>query len=205
MPFPKLVKPFTAEFTNVGLSNESLRLTSTYPLGVSWERSFLVGTECFLESPNEIALVPDEQLIASLAMSAILAGEILPGTKEFKDAITNQDSKYFQTIVGDVRLKAESAGFYNPNLVDDLTVGPEGTVFDVTFQRGTTSNTKVVRIDAWSISQYGNRVDSVDHASYVVPGAIHKELNLKKSQLGAAESANRQAVIDFVASKAFWV
>ena len=209
MAFPKLVKPFTASFYDVGLSTERLRIFWTYPLGVPNEFYFTVGTQCFLEDPtssSSLSLVPDEQLLSALGMNAILAGEVLPGTSEFYDAVQTQEDKYFQTIVGDVRLKAKTASVNNPTLVQDLTYGQEGTVFDVTFQRGTSStNIKTVRTDAWTISQYSNRVDSAAHSVYNVPGAIHKILNLKKSQLGAADSANRKAVIDFVAAQPFWV
>lgn len=204
MAFPKYINPFTATFINVGTSNERLRLTSTYPLGMFWERTFLVGTECFLEDPassTSLAGVPDEHLLASASMCAILAGGVLPGTQEFNAAIGDQSTMNFQTIVGNVKLKS------NPVAVDDLTVGPPGTVFDLEFMRvGSSSNTKVVRSDAWTICQYDNRVDSVDHASYCVPGAIYKQFpTLKKSNLGEAESANRTAVSNWVASQRFWV
>ena len=203
--FPKYVKPYSAQFVNVGQSDEKLRLTSTYPLGVFWEHYFLVGLECFLEDPTNVSSVPDEQLLASLGMSAILAGEILPGTVEYLAAVTQQDTKNFQTIVGEVRLKPETTSFKNPVAVSDLTIGPEGTVFDVVFQKGTGTNTKTVRADAWSLSRYSNRVDNLDVACLVVPGAIHKALGFKKSQLGEAESINRQAVIDFIQGQRFWV
>lgn len=210
--FPKFVKPFlpanggNVTFENVGLSNEALRLTWTYPLGVFGARNFAVGTECFLESATNIADVPDEHLLASISMAAILAGEVLPGTQEFLDAILGQGTKNFQTIVGEVKLKVLSGGAPNPAPVDDLTVGPQGTVFDVTFQRTVLlSSIKTVRFDAWSLCQYSNRVDAVDNAIYVVPGAVHKQFNLKKSQLGAAGSTNRNNVVDWIQNQGFWV
>lgn len=213
MSFPKFVKPFLAanggnvEFQNVGQANEVLRLTWHYPdPNVFGQKNFAVGTECFLESATDLADVPDEHLLASLSMAAILAGEVLPATQEFLDAILGQNTKNFQTIVGEVKLKAASSGFVNPEPVDDLTIGPQGTVFDITFQRvALTGNTSKRRFDAWSICQYANRVDSVDNMVYVVPGAVHKEFGLKKSQLGSAGSANRNAVVSWIQNQGFWV
>lgn len=212
MAFPKFVRPFlpsnggNAEFQNVGQTNELLRLTWTYPLGVFGAKNFAVGTECFLESATDLNDVPEEHLLSSISMAAILAGEVLPGTQEFLDAILGQDTKNFQTIVGEVKLKVLSGGAPNPAPVDDLNIGPQGTVFDVTFQRtALLGNTRVVRFDAWSLCQYSNRVDSVDHMVYIVPGAVHKAFNLKKSQLGAVDSANRTSVIDWIQNQAFWV
>lgn len=205
LPKPKLVKPFTANFVSVGTSEEGLRVSWNYPEGQQGEFTFRVGETCFLESPTDIASVPEEHLLASLSMAAILAGEAMPGTVEFLDAVTEQNTKNFQTIVGEVRLKPETSGFKNPQPVDDLNVGPQGTVFDVVFQRGTGTNIKTVRTDAWTLSQYSNRVDSVFHMVYVVPGAVHKQLGLKKSQLGESDSANRLAVINFIQNQYFWV
>lgn len=205
MGFPKLVKPYTASFENVGTANERLKLQWTYPLGVYGAYQFLVGTDCFLEDPTLVSMIPDEQLLASLSMSAILAGEVLPGTGEFLDAVSSQGTKNFQTIVGEVRLKPETVSFRNPQPVDDLTIGPSGTVFDIVFQKGTGSNTKTIRTDAWSISQYSNRIDSVYHSVYVVAGALHKQFGFKKSELGAAESQNRTDVINWISSKEFWI
>ena len=204
-PKPKYVNPFTASFTGVGGSDEYLHVTWTYPLGVFGEKYFRVGVECFLEDVTSITSVPEEQLIASLSMAAVLAGEVLPGTIEYLDAVTQQDTKNFQTIVGEVRLKPQTASFINPAPVDDLNYGPAGTVYDITFQKGTGTNTKVVRTDYWSISQYGNRVDDIYSMVYVVPGACHKQFSFKKSDLGASGSTNRNSVIDFIASRKFWV
>jgi hypothetical protein len=202
--FPKQVKIFTASFVDVGQTTERLRIFWTYPLGVPNEFYFTVGTQCFLEDPTDVNLVPDEQLLGSLSMSGVLSGS-RAGTTEWRASVTGQDTRNFQTIVGEVRLKPETSSFLNPQPVDDLTIGPAGTVYDVTFQRGTGSNVKVVRTDAWSLSDYDNRVDSGAHAVYCVPGFLHKTLGLKKSQLGAADSTNRQAVIDAVTNQYFWV
>lgn len=201
MGFPKYVKIYTAQFYDVGESTENLRVSWNYPdyPNNPGNHSFLVGTEIFLESPVNCSQVPDEQLMASLSMSAILSGA-LPGTSEFFDAVTVQDTKNFQTIIGDVKLKQ------NPTPVIDQSIGPDGTVYDILFCKAAqVSNTKTVRTDAWNLSQYSNRVDSGAHAVYCVAGALHKEFGFKKSQLGAAGSANRQAVIDFVAGRYFWV
>lgn len=208
VPKPKLVKPFTVvNWQNIGIPGEErLRVGWTYPLGQTGEFSFLVGVDCFLETATDISSVPEEHILASISMAAILAGEVLPGTIEYLAAVTEQDTKNFQTIVGEVKLKAETSSFRNPNPVDDLNVGPPGTVFDIVVQRSALlSNTRTIRADAWTLSQYGNRIDSVGHMVYVIPGAVHKEFNLKKSQLGPAESDNRNAVIAFINAQEFWV
>lgn len=200
MSFPKNVAIFTGSFVNVGLSNEQFKVQWNYPGTTFGTKSFNVGSEIFLETATNMASVPDEQLISSLSMSAILAGEILPGTQEFLDSILGQDNKYFQTIVGDAKLKIA------PTPVSDPSVGPEGTVYDLQFARNALlSSTKTVRADTWSICQYGNRVDSPDHAVGCVPGSIHAEFGFKKSQLGADGSANRLSVIAWLASQRFWI
>lgn len=207
MAFPKQVAIFTASFDNVGASDETLKIMWNYEYAPGnfavGNLQYRVGTECFLESPTSptsISLVTEEQLLASISMCAILAGEVLPGTTEFVTAIGEQSTTNFQTIVGNAKLKID------PVAVVDASVGPLGTVYDLTFMRlGNTANTKVVRADAWTICQYGNRVDSPAHTAPCVPGAIHKQFEFKKSQLGAANSTNRQSVIDWVASQKFWV
>lgn len=201
MSFPKKVAIFTATFEDVGTVDEALRVAWNYPdyPNNPGNRRFLVGSDCFLETPTSITQVPDDQLLASLSMMGILAGGILPGTKEYLDAMTTQDTTNFQTIIGNAKVKTITS-------VVDAQVGPLGTVFDVEFQKvGASTPTKTVRCDAWSLSQYGNRVDNAAVSVPVVPGAIHKIIGFKKSQLGAADSANRQAVIDFIAAQLFWI
>lgn len=207
MAFPKQVAIFTASFDNVGASDETLKVMWNYEYSPGnfavGNKQYLVGTECFLESPSgstSMQNVTDEQLLASISMCAILAGEVLPGTTEFVTAIGEQSTTNFQTIAGNAKLKIDPVAVVDPN------IGPLGTVYDLTFVRvGSSTNTKVVRADAWTICQYGNRVSSPAHTAPVVPGAIHKQFDFKKSQLGAANSANRQSVIDWVASQKFWV
>lgn len=207
MAFPRKVACFSASFQNVGQVDEVLRVAWNYEFSPGQfnigQKQFLVGSECFLETPADgasMALVPDEQLLASVGMCAILAGEVLPLTAEFINALGEQSTANYQTIVGNVKFKVD------PVAVVDANVGPLGTVFDLTFMRvGQSTNTKVVRADTWSICQYSNRIDSPAHSAPCVPGAIQKELAFKKSQLGSADSANRQAVIAFVASQLFWV
>lgn len=203
--FPRQLKIFTASFENIGDPDEALKIhwndAFVPPLGLNppaGVKSFIVGTQCFLEDPTDIALVPEDQLIASLSMNAILSGQILPGTAEYIDAVTSQGTKHFQTIVG-------SATIDQVTRVSDPTVGPEGRVYDVRFKRVGSAPTRLVRADAWALSQYANRVNLVSIANECVPGAIHKQFGFKKSQLGAAGSSNRQAVIDFVANQYFWI
>lgn len=200
---PKQVLAFTATFDNIGDPDETLKVISTYPLGVQVVKQFLVGVDCFVEdvaASNSLSLISDEILIAHLSMCAILAGGVLPGTQEFVNALGDQSTTNFQTPVGNVKLKS------NPVAVSDLSVGADGTVYDIEFMRvGQSTNTKVVRAAWWDHCQYANREDSPAHAAPVVPGAIWKSLALKKSQLGGSGSANRQAVIDLVAASRFWV
>jgi hypothetical protein len=205
MAFPKQVKPFTCQFLNVGAPNEALRVSWTHPFGISDHFDFLVGSTCFYEDPSSsgsLALVPDEHFIASLSMMSILAGGLLIGTNEFKAAFQAQDTPYFQMAVGLVKLKDD------PVLVG-TTVTPEGlaNLYNVTFYRnGQVNNTKTVEIDTFTGSQYSNRVDSCPHAVYCVAGAIFKQFpTMKKSNLGAADSQNRQDVIDWLPTKEFWV
>lgn len=194
MPFPKLKKHFTATFEDVGTPEEMLRLRWFNADGTPGVVNFRVGLDVFLESPTLVSQVPDEQLLASLSMSAILGGGVLPGTSEFNAAIVNQESKNFQTIIGNVLLKSLTL------LPDEL---PKGTIYDCVFQKvGAASNTKLVRADAWSISQYENRVDSGAHSVYVVPGSIHKQFALKASELTLE---NRAAIEEYVANKTYWV
>lgn len=207
MSFPKQVAIFTASFDNVGQVDETFKVLWNYEYSPGnfavGNKQFIVGTECFLESPSgstSMQSCTDEQLLASISMCAILAGEVLPGTDEFVTAIGEQSTMNFQTVAGNAKLKID------PVLVSDTSVGPQGTVFDLTFVRvGSSTNTKVVRADAWTICQYSNRVDSPNHSAPCVPGAVHKQFDFKKSQLGAANSANRQSVIDWVATQKFWV
>lgn len=207
MAFPKQVAAFTVSFDNVGQVDETLKVHWNYEfkpgqfqVGI---KQFIVGTDCFLEDPaagNSLSTVSDEQLLAAVSMCAILAGEVLPGTTEFVTALGEQSTMNFQTVVGNVKFKQD------PTPVTDPTVGPAGTVYDLLLTRvGSSTNTKLVRADAWTISQYSNREDSPVHAAPVVPGAIHKQFGFKKSQLGAANSANRQSIINWVASQLFWV
>lgn len=206
MGFPKQVAIFTVSWDNIGDPDETMKVHWNYEFKPGQfqvgTKQFLVGTDCFLEDPtagNSLQGVSDEQLLAAIGMNAILAGA-LPGTVEFTAAIGEQSTVHFQTIVGNAKLKVD------PVPVVDPSYGPLGTVYDLTFMRvGQSTNTKVVRADAWAISQYSNREDSPTHAAPCVPGAIHKQLALKKSQLGASGSANRTAVENFVATQKFWV
>lgn len=201
--FPKKVTIFSVSWDNVGQEDEDMIVSWNYAAGIpapAGSKRFRVGTECFLESPTSITQVPEDQLIASLSMMAILAGAI-PGTKEFDDAVSNQSTMNFQTIIGTAKLKNP------PEPVDDPTIGPQGTVFDFTFQKSSAGTpTKVVRMDGWNASQYSQRVNSIPHMYHAIPGAIYKEFpTFKKSNLGAVDSANRQAVEAFLPTRFFWV
>jgi hypothetical protein len=198
MGFPKYLAPFSAAWDNIGDVDETLRISWLYGASPG-VKSFIVGSDIFLEDQTAIASVPDEQLLSSISMGAILAGGVLPGTQEFMNMMSDQSTTNFQTIVGNAKLKSVASA-------SDTNVGPEGTVFDLEFYRvGNSSAVKVVRSDAWSICQYDNRIDSCAHAVDCVPGALHKQFAFKKSQLGAAGSANRDSVVAWLASQRFWV
>lgn len=197
--FPKQVAIFNAEWLNIGEFDETLKVTWIYPGTQSGNRQFIVGTDVFLESPINMSQVPDAHLIASVSMASILAGHILPGTQEYIDVVTSQGTKYFQTIIGNATLKTVVP-------VIDSSVGPLGTVYDLTFNKvGSGNNVKTVRIDAWTLSQYDNRVDSAAHSVECVPGALHKQFAFKKSDLGPADSDNRNSVVSFIQSNLFWI
>lgn len=202
--FPKLVAIFNANWIDAGLSEEYLRISWNYA-GNAGEFHFRSGQDIFLENPANTSQIPDQQLISSISMGGILAGKLLPGTQEYFNAMTIDPSnildqrRFFQTIIGDVQLKTVTP-------VDDLSQGPQGTVFDMTFnKKNSANNTKTIRTDAWTLSDYDNRVNAVPNMLHVVPGAVHTQFGFKLSQLGAAGSANRQSVVDFIATRKFWV
>lgn len=199
LALPRYRVGFTAQFMDIGEATEALRLFWLDDNGQNGNVSFPVGVACFLESPTLTSQVPDDHLLSSIRMSAILAGEILPGTQEYLAAMGDQSSMNFQTIIGNVKIKTITA-------VADANYGPAGTVYDIEFTKvGSNTNTKTVRADVWSLSQYNGGDLNFAYAANCVPGMLHKVLGLKKSQLGAAESANRTAVIDLVAATKFWI
>lgn len=197
--FPKYRTGFTAQFENIGDPDEALRILWNDDNSQPGNVTFIVGTDCFLETPSLMTQVPDDHLISSIRMSAILAGEILPGTQEYLAAMGDQSTMNFQCIIGNTKIKTITS-------VLDSNYGPPGTVFDIEFMKvGASTNTKTVRADAWNLSQYNGGSLNFAYAANCVPGMLHKVLALKKSQLGAVDSANRIAVIDLIASTKFWI
>src|SRR3989344_8070425 len=198
---PRYKSAFTGAFENIGEVDEALK--------ISWmddqvppqpgNLTLIVGTGVFLESPINTSQVPDDHLLASIRMSAILAGEILPGTAEYLAALGDQSTANFQTIIGNVKVKTITS-------VIDASVGPAGTVFDIEFQKvGAATNVKTIRTDAWALSQDNNGNLNFAFAANCIPGMLHKVFAFKKSDLGAAGSANRNSVIAQVASQKFWI
>lgn len=199
MIFPRYRAGFTAQFENIGDPDEALRLLWTDDNNQQGNAVFTVGEHCFLESPLNASQVPDEHLISSIRMMAVLAGGILPGTQEYLNAVGDQSTMNFQTIIGNVKIKSVTA-------VLDALYGPPGTVFDIEFVKvGSNNNVKTVRTDAWNLSDYKDGNLNFAYAANCVPGMLHKVLGLKKSQLGAADSANRLAVLDAIANQKFWI
>lgn len=201
MNVPKNITAYTVTWDNVGDVDETMKVHWINPDQSSQFQAFIVGEDCFLESPVNMIQVPSLQLLMSIRMAAILANA-LPGTQEYIDAmsqVVDSGARYFQTIIGDAQLKTIVA-------VDDLQYGPKGTVFDLTFnKKGALSNVMTVRADVWSLSQYQDGNNALPNSVMCVPGAIHKALGFKKSQLGAVDSANRVAVESFVVNQKFWI
>jgi hypothetical protein len=197
--FPRYRTGFTASFNGIGDPDESLRIQWTDDMQSNGQVFFTCGTDVFLESATQMSQVPDDHLLASIRMMAILAGEILPGTQEYLNAMGDQSSANFQCIIGNAKIKTITP-------VIDPVYGPPGTVFDMEFMKvGASTNTKTVRADAWTLSQYRDGNLNFAWAANCIPGMIHKVLGLKKSQLGAADSANRLAVIDAIQTQKFWI
>jgi len=201
-PKPRKIAVFTARFDNIGDVDEELKVTWQEPIQpgqppVSVELNFIVGQDVFLEDPTNAVDVPDSQYLGSVSMAAILAGEVVPGTTEYLDAMSSGGTKTYKSIIGNVTLESAIA-------VEDPVIGDIGRVFDLSFLKSG-QNRKILRTDAWSLSQYINRAKTYADAVHCVPPSIHTEFGFKKSDLGLAGSANRQSVIDFVAARKYWV
>lgn len=195
---PKQIKAFTCSFQNEGEVDETLDVFWVNPDGSGGQQGFLVGTDILLDDVSEMSYVPDDQLLASVSMGAILSGEVLPGSAEFNDIMgTNQDTKNFQTIIGNAVLKSVTA-------VDTGDPNTDGRIYDLEFnKKGSVNNVKVVRADVWNISQYTNRSGNYALSAHAVPGAIKTEFG--SYDKGNLDASKRQDIIDFVAGRRFWV
>lgn len=212
----KLFDPATGGFARFIDIGEPLQIASGEPIGgealeVRWLeptgflsiRKFFNNFDIFLEnnvSTAPISQIPDEQLLASVSMAAILAGEVHPGTKEFLEQVaSDQNSANFQTILLDCKLKAAAV----VNTGNPLT---DGNTYDLTFMRlGQTSNTKVVQSDIISISKYVNRANTYAVSVPCVPGAVTKQFGkLKTADLGASDSAIRTDIVNFLQAQRFY-
>ena len=174
------------------------------------QKKFYCNFDVFLAAsgggtpPNNepISRIPDEQLLASCSMAAILAGEVHPGTFEFLNQIaSDQNEKNFQSILGDVKIKSVS-------LVPEsqLQSAQFGKFYDLEFMRlGQASNVKVVRSDIVEISKYKNRSSDFSLSIYNAPGAITANFGKKTvADLGSAESQLRQDIIAWLKSMRFY-
>ena len=200
MVMPRQRLGFSAFFEDVGTEDEVLKITWHDPETNTYgpEISYLVGTDIFLDDVSSAAVVPRDQIVASISMASILAGGVVPGTQEYVDMFINQDTKYVQSIVGDLKL-------LSVELFDDPNEFP-GTIYDLVFHKKGQANNRVgIRADVRELSDYDNRINSFNHTHPVVPGSLHKEFGYKKSQLGAEGSQQRQNVVDYVAATHFWV
>jgi hypothetical protein len=149
-----------------------------------------------------ITRIPEEQLLASASMAAILSGEVHPGTYEFLTQVaSDQNSKYFQTILGDVKIKTVA-------LVSPSELLPEqiGKFYDLEFVKvGSNTNTKVVRSDIIEISKYLNRASDFALSVYCAPGAITAQFGkLTTTQLGVVDSQMRQDIVAWVKDMNFY-
>lgn len=202
---PRLLTVFSVQWQNIGDPDMSMDVRWTEPDGSAGFKPFLVGSDVFLETPTLMAQVPDDQLLASVSMGAILGGGVLPGTKEFDELMgMNQVTKDFQTIIGNARIKSVARVPDNQLLPGQTP----GTVYDLEFFKvGSATNTKTIRSDVWTISLYANRANSYALGVNAVPGFLHKEFGFKASQVSGLVTgeANRLLVEAAVLGKAFWL
>ena len=198
--FPLYKKGFLATWQNIGeAGEESLDLEWLNPDGSRGTTSFMVGVDVFLEDTSNASDVPDDQITMCLSMASILAGGVLPGTQEYLDMLVNQESKFIQSIIGNLKVKTVEPYDDDPN-------AEEGLLWEIVVHKsGQANNTKAVIADMHQLADYDNRVNSFNHASLCVPGALHIEFGYKMSDLGIEDSAERNAVISFIQTKKFWI
>lgn len=198
--FPLYKTGFIGSWQNIGeIGEETLDVEWFNPDGSRGVSHFLCNQDIFLEDTSDMTSVPDDQIVMCCSMASILAGGVLPGTKEYEDMLVNQENKFIQSIIGNVKLKSIEPYDNDPN-------AEEGFLWKLTFNKsGQSNNTKEVIADFRSLADYDNRVNSFNHSVQCVPAALHTEYGYKLSDLGSAGSQERQNVIDFIASRKFWI
>ena len=211
---PLQLAPFTITFED---KDTPLVVENGYPtdgerIEASWSdpdqggaittESFYLDFHCLFNDVSLMSVVPDGQMEACLRMASILAPAI-PGTNEYFDMVTNQDTKNFQTSAGNMKLKTNGVV-----RVDDEDLLPGETparTYEITFQKvGSSNNTKVIRTDAWILSQYRQGVSRFAFAAQCIPGAIFKEFGSGYKQ-STIDDTKRQAICDYINEKLFWV
>lgn len=164
--------------------------------------SFYLDFHCLFNDVSLMSVVPDLQMESCLRMASILSGA-LPGTNEYFDMVTNQDTKNFQTSAGNMKLKTNGV----VRVADgDLQPGETpARTYEITFQKvGSGSNTKVIRTDAWILGQYRDGQNRYAYAAQCIPGAIFKEFGTAYRQ-DNIDDTKRDAICDYINSKLFWV
>lgn len=195
---PRFKKVFdSAIFRDIGSNDEVLEVNWTNPNGQPGTKSFSVGTEIFPDGALTLSQVPDEQLIASMSMAAILSSS-LPGTQEYLVNMgADQENDNFQSIAGPFKLDTVTP-------VDNPSLGGEGEVFSMNIKKTSGNQSKAFDADVYTLSDYDTIKDNYDHVALVLPAALHAEFGFQKADLGTSGSPNRTSVINFVLTKKFW-
>lgn len=189
------------------VGGESLEVSWKEPDGTTGRKKFYVGHDIFLDltgvaSNQEVALIPEDQLLACCSMAAILAGEVHPGTKEFLTQIaSDQNSKNFESVIGkDIKLKSVVAT--DPSLLEPGQ--SEGFFYDIEFmQVGQSADVKVVRSDIVGISKYAQRANSYQLAACCAAPAAVREFGVNPA-LGDETSQIRADIVDFLKEQLFF-
>lgn len=199
---------------------DPLELTNGEPTGgeglvVKWkepddttaQKKFYKGHDIFIDmsgvpTAQEVAKIPDDQLLACCSMAAILAGEVHPGTKEFLTQIaSDQNNKNFQSVIAkDIKIKSVTK-------VDagQLQQGQqEGFFFDIEFQQsGQSSDVKTVRSDIVNISKYSQRANSYQISACCAAAAVVAEFGVNPA-LGSEGSQIRDDIVSFLKDRNFY-
>ena len=174
---PKFRKIFdSAIFRDIGSVDEVLEVNWTKPNGQSGTKSFKVGSEVFFNGTATLSDVPDEQLLACLAMGAML-NHAVPGTKEFKTNMgADQEVENFQSIAGPFKLDTVIA-------VDNPALGGPGEVYSMKVKKTSGNQSKIFDADIFTLSDYENVQADFDQVALRVPASLHANFGFSQSDL----------------------